>query len=148
MHPQVEAVLSLFLDFLYLTLLGATLYRKELGDRAKAAVGTLFALIMPYIVIQYTSLRPALITSVYNAYVYVVERNAPSLFSPSQSPPAPIADIVLSYLVERPFNNPVLDALYTLGIAVYTSIITASAVAVSVIRSIANFIARLVKRGP
>jgi len=137
-------IIEFIIDGVYIlgimSILAGLFARKE--DRTRLLIALLGFLVLPFLVVSYTNLRPTFMTMVRNTVIQIVSTNQVfNNFSARLS-----RESIQSLLIDSPFNNYMIDILYYIGMFLYGTLITLAVMITSAVSSFLESIWKLITK--
>jgi hypothetical protein len=137
-------IIEFIIDGVYILgimgILAGLFARKE--DRTRLLIALLGFLVLPFLVVSYTNLRPTFMTMVRNTIIQIVSTNQVfNNFSTRLN-----RESIQSLLIDSPFNNYVIDILYYIGMFLYGALITSAIMITSAVSSFLESVWKLITK--
>ena len=144
MEVGLLQIIEFIIDGVYIlgimSILAGLFARKE--DRTRLLIALLGFLVLPFLVVSYTNLRPTFMTMVRNTVIQIVSTNQVfNNFSARLS-----RESIQSLLIDSPFNNYMIDILYYIGMFLYGTLITLAVMITSAVSSFLESIWKLITK--
>ncbi|MGB9830775.1 MAG: hypothetical protein ACPLSP_01740 [Fervidicoccus fontis] len=143
---ETTLLIEEILDGIYILAITALIVNFAKGGREERlrilVVLPILLLAPPFFVVNYTIFRPTFMMTVWDTVIKILETN--EIFSNLSTKLS--QGNMLYLLIDSPFNNPLIDILYIIGMLFYAIVITLAMMVTSAISSLFQAIWKLLTR--